>query len=123
MTIDIRTNVSHYIYSQQFSQLIPRCLTSLTFYMLYNPYFICICYVLRPAFDNRVSDIGQIICRCGCTLNLCKILNTQISFLGMERITEDMREKLEKMRKMKINAAVLSTSYFEGNKTNILLVL
>lgn len=36
----------------------------------------------------------------------------------MERITEDMREKLEKMRKMKINAAVLSTSYFEGNKTN-----
>lgn len=41
----------------------------------------------------------------------------------MERITEDMREKLEKMRKMKINAAVLSTSYFEGNKTNILLVL
>lgn len=61
MTIDIRTNVSHYIYSQQFSQLIPRCLTSLTFYMLYNPYFICICYVLRPAFDNRVSDIGQII--------------------------------------------------------------
>lgn len=41
----------------------------------------------------------------------------------MERIIEDMREKLEKMRKMKINVVVLLILYFEGNKINILLVL
>lgn len=79
--------------------------------------------IWHPSVRYWTTNFLLIICRCGCTLNLCKILNTQISFLGMERITEDMREKLEKMRKMKINAAVLSTSYFEGNKTNILLVL
>lgn len=34
-----------------------------------------------------------------------------------------MREKLDKMKKMKINVVVLLILYFEGNKINILLVL